>query len=147
VPREKKSKHFIHQPVYPGGQKALTQFIYQHLRYPETALEAGPEGIVWVEYDIDFRGNVVATRVVQGLGHGCDEEACRVVKLLKFEVEKNRGVHVIFHQKAKIQFKKPAQPVAPVPTSFQVAYTITPAPPASEAPSNSETTYSYTIQL
>ena len=101
MPRERKSKHFIHQPVYPGGQKALTEFIYQHLRYPDTALEVGAEGIVWVEYDIDFKGNVVATRVVQGIGHGCDEEACRVVRLLKFEVEKNRGVHVLFHQKAK----------------------------------------------
>jgi protein TonB len=151
VPRERKSKHFIHQPVYPGGQKALTEFIYQHLRYPDTALEVGAEGIVWVEYDIDFKGNVVATRVVQGIGHGCDEEACRVVRLLKFEVEKNRGVHVLFHQKAKIQFKKPAPKPAPLPApaQFQVAYTVTPTPNTSEAeaPASTSTTYSYTIQL
>ena len=95
--------------------------------------------------------NVVATRVVQGIGHGCDEEACRVVRLLKFEVEKNRGVHVLFHQKAKIQFKKPAPKPAPLPAPapFQVAYTVTPTPNSSdtEAPASTSTTYSYTIQL
>ena len=114
--KERRDKHFIKQPVYPGGGKALTEFIYQHLQYPATAVEAGVEGVVLVEFDIDYKGRVVATRVVQGIGHGCDEEACRVVKLLQYEVGKNRGMNVVFHQKAKIQFKKPVPvPIAVLP--------------------------------
>jgi TonB family protein len=154
---EKKQKHFIQKPVYPGGDKALTEFIYKQLRYPESALSALPEGTVLVEYDIDYQGNVTDTRVLKGIGHGCDEEACRVVRLLKFQVGKNRGVHVVFHQKAKIQFKKPVpqpQPVAPLEpaaaANFQVQYVITPAEPANNT--NTEhapntTNYHYTIQL
>lgn len=143
---------FIHQPQFKGGPKELTKFIYANLRYPKEAFEAGVEGTVFIEYDIDYQGNVVATRVLQGLGHGCDEEACRVVQMMKFDVERNRGVHVLFHQKVKVQFKKPKQ--APVQPSLpqaqmQVAYTVTTATPsvpkAEEKPT--EVTYSYTIRL
>ncbi len=152
--KEKKQKHFIHQPVFPGGQKALTQFIYDHLRYPESAVEVKAQGVVLVEYDIDKNGNVVATRVLQSVGHGCDEEACRVVKLLKFEVGKNRGVRVIFHQKAKIQFTPPPPPPPPAPPPTQVQYTFTiTTSTAVTAPASPDTkdkpgeTYQYTVKI
>lgn len=146
--KEKKTV-FIHQPQFKGGPKELTKFIYTNLRYPKEALAAGIEGTVFVEYGIDYQGNVVETRVIQGLGHGCDEEACRVVQMLKFDVERNRGVHVLFHQKIKVQFKKPkpAPAAKPATQQIQVAYTLTPAqtPPAEEK--QPEVTYSYTIRL
>lgn len=147
--KEKKTV-FIHQPQFKGGPKELTKFIYSNLRYPKVAFEAGVEGTVYIEYDIDYLGNVVATRVLQGIGHGCDEEACRVVQLLKFDVERNRGVHVLFHQKVKVQFKKPkpAPTVKPATQNMQVAYTVTTPktdPKPQEKPA--EVTYNYTIQL
>ena len=147
--KDKKKPHFIHQPEYPGGPKALTKFIYEHLRYPQPALEANVEGMVMVDYDIDHQGNVTSTRVLQGIGHGCDEEACRVVRLLKFDVPKNRGVKVVFHKKARIQFKKPAQQAAaPAPAQMQVSYTVTSAPPVAEKLEEKKgETYSYTIQI
>lgn len=151
--KDKKKPLFIHQPEYKGGPKALTQFIYAHLRYPAAALEPGVEGMVLVDYDIDYKGNVVATRVLQGVGHGCDEEACRVVRLLKFDVPKNRGVRVLFHKKARIQFKKPA-PVAQLAApdspsaALQVSYSLTPVEtPAETVAENKKEVYSYTIQL
>lgn len=143
--KEKKKKHFLAKPHFPGGDKALTQFLYSQLRYPAAALEAGVEGVVVVEYDIDYKGNVVATRVLQPLGHGCDEEACRVVRLLKFEVEKNRGVRVVFHQKARLQFKKPAVQQTATQAQLQMQYVLTPATPAPVE--EKQTTYTYTVQL
>ena len=145
--KDKKKPHFIHQPEYPGGPKALTKFLYEQLRYPQTAFEANVEGMVLVDYDIDYQGNVVATRVLQGIGSGCDEEACRVVRLLKFDVPKNRGVRVLFHKKARIQFKKPKQKPATAQGEMQVSYTITPSSPAQTPEEKPVTTYSYTIQL
>jgi len=147
--KEKKT-HFIHQPHFKGGPKELTKFIYSNLRYPKEAFESGIEGTVYVEYDIDYLGNVVATRVLQGLGQGCDEEACRVVQLLKFDVERNRGVHVLFHQKIKVQFKKPKQLPAQAPltsSSMQVAYTVTPTAPPKPTEKPAEVTYNYSIQI
>jgi len=150
--KKDKKTVFIHQPQFKGGPKELTKFIYSHLRYPKDAFEAGVEGTVFIEYDIDYLGNVVATRVLQGLGHGCDEEACRVVNLMKFDVERNRGVHVLFHQKVKVMFKKPKEiPVQPpvMQTQMQVAYTVTttPAPTPKTEQKPAEVTYNYTVNL
>ena len=146
--KDKKKPLFIHQPEYAGGPKALTKFIYENLRYPQTALDAGVEGMVLVDYDIDYQGNVTATRVLQGIGHGCDEEACRVVRLLKFDVPKNRGVRVLFHKKARIQFKKPKQqPVAGGQAQMQVSYTMTTSPTVEKQEEKKGETYSYTIQF
>ncbi|MBV6440566.1 MAG: energy transducer TonB [Haliscomenobacteraceae bacterium CHB4] len=146
--KDKKKPLFIHQPEYPGGPKALTKFIYEQLRYPREAVEMGVEGTVVVDYDIDYQGNVTATRVLQGIGHGCDEEACRVVRLLKFDVPKNRGLRVLFHKKARIQFKKPVQqPAAAAPVQMQVTYTVTPSQPVDNPEDKKGEKYSYTIQF
>lgn len=107
--KERKDKHFIKKPRYPGGPRALKAFISQHLRYPDEARKHGVEGTVTVRYTIDQKGQVVDARIIAGLGHGCDEEAIRVVKLLRFDVPKN-PVRVLFHKTIHIHFhpKKPA---------------------------------------
>lgn len=146
--KDKKKPLFIRQPEYAGGPKALSKFIQANLRYPQSALEAGVEGTVLVEYDIDYQGNVVATRVLQGIGGGCDEEACRVVRLLKFDVPKNRGLKVLFHKKTRIQFKKPVEQTAPA-GQMQVNYTVTSSAPPARSPEEkpAPSTYHYTIQF
>ncbi|MFN0016337.1 MAG: energy transducer TonB [Saprospiraceae bacterium] len=156
--REKKPKHFIQRPEYPGGPKELTKFIYQNLRYPPEAVKVQKEGTVYLEYDIDYHGNVVDTRIIQGIGHGCDEEAARVVRMLKFSIGRNRGVRVLFHQKANIRFKlpKPAKvekPAAVQQQAQQVQYNyVTTAPVPSMAAAGEKTkqpatTYSYSISF
>lgn len=146
--KDKKKPLFIHQPEYAGGPKALTKFIYENLHYPQAAFDNDVEGMVLVDYDIDYQGNVTATRVLQGIGHGCDEEACRVVRLLKFDVPKNRGIRVLFHKKARIQFKKPKQKAAAlVQTQMQVNYTVTTSQITQKSEVKKEETYSYTIQF
>lgn len=124
---KKKDKHFIHKPMYEGGNKALRAFVGQHLRYPEAALAQKIEGTVHVEYDIDHKGDVVDARVIGGLGAGLDEEAMRVVRLLKFTVTKHRGVRVLFHNRIQVHFRLPkAQPAPPVeqPLGFQYVYKV-----------------------
>ena len=70
---------------------------------------------------------------------------------MKFDVERNRGVHVLFHQKVKVLFKKPKQVPAQqpaVPSQMQIAYTVTtsaPEPSAKEKPA--EVVYNYTFKL
>lgn len=151
--KEKKAKHFIQQPEYPGGPAALTKFIYANLRYPAAALEAKIEGTVMLEYDIDYKGNVVDTRVLQSLGFGCDEEAVRVVRMLKFAVGRNRGVKVLFHKKTQIRFKLPVPAKTPAPApqqagNMQVNYVYTTTASASEPAEQPKTnTYTYTISL
>jgi TonB family protein len=101
-------KHFLSLPKYIGGTAVFREFINANLRYPQAALEANVEGAVIVEYDILDTGEVRNQRVLKGLGHGCDEEAMRLVGLLRFEKVKNRGVRVKMTTKTTINFRLPA---------------------------------------
>ncbi|NUO00825.1 MAG: energy transducer TonB [Saprospiraceae bacterium] len=145
---KKKDKHFIHKPIYEGGDKALRAFVGQHLQYPELALTHKVEGTVHVEYDIDHKGDVVDARVIGGLGYGLDEEAMRVVRLLKFSVAKHRGIRVLFHRRIQVHFRLPkAQPAAAEqPQGFQYVYTPeTPDQNQEKQPGNGAYTFTITI--
>ena len=151
--KEKKDKNFIKKPIYDGGPRALKAFIHENLRYPEAALEEKVEGTVVLKYSIDHKGNVVDTKVISGLGHGCDEEAIRLTRLLKFEVPKTRGVKVLFHRDIKIHFRLPKQKARKVnapATGMQYSYTVTTTKkgPSKETPEGEKGGgYSYTISF
>lgn len=118
--KEAKDKHFIKKPIYEGGPTAMKKFIGENLRYPKEALENKTQGTVYVRYDIDYSGKVVDAKVIKGIGHGCDEEAVRLAKLLKFKVPKNRGVRVVFHKNIQIHFRLPKK--KPVKKTMSVQY-------------------------
>ncbi len=101
----RKPESFIKQPAYPGGKKALDEFVKSNLRYPEEALNNKIEGTVSVEYDVDVFGKVILAKVKHGIGYGCDEEALRIVELLKYPKKKYQGLHVVFHMTINIHFR------------------------------------------
>ena len=146
--KEKKDKHFIKKPVYPGGTKAFREFINKNLNYPKQALENKTEGTVLLKYDIDYKGNVVDAKVLHSVGDGCDEEAIRVVKLLKFEIPKGpRKLKVIFHKEAKIRFKLPVKKKQAKPINHDLNYTITKTKkPAGISKKKKTESYGYTIK-
>jgi len=145
---KKRDKHFIHKPVYEGGDKALLAFVSQHLQYPEAALAQKIEGTVHVEYDINHKGDVVDARVIGGLGYGLDEEAMRVVRLLKFNVAKHRGLRVLFHKRIQVHFRLPkTQPLVQEQQSgFQYVYTET-QPAEKPAIESGNGAYTFTINI
>lgn len=100
-----KKKKFLELPRYGGGNEEFRKFIGENLRYPKAALQARIEGKVLVEYEIDDSGFVHNARVTRGLGYGCDEEALRVVNLLRFKKVKNRGLRVRVNMKTNIVFR------------------------------------------
>lgn len=97
----------VSRPVYPGGLTAMKKFVSGHLKYPKEALSEKVEGTVIIRYALDYRGKVVDAKVKKGLGHGCDEEALRVVKMLRFEVPQERKKKVRINQDINIHFKLP----------------------------------------
>lgn len=149
----KKDKNFIKKPIYEGGPRALRAFIGQNLRYPEEALKAKVEGTVVLKYSIDHKGGVVDTKVISGLGYGCDEEAGRLARLLKFEVPKTRGVKVLFHKDIKIHFRLPKQKASPSKEAAPVvaySYSYTEKKkrgPADKPDSGKGGGYTYTVSL
>jgi TonB family protein len=103
----------------PADRKEFTKFLYSHLRYPKEALTNRIEGVVYMEYDIDNKGTVVATRVLKGLGYGCDERGCPRNKNAPFYSSQKQGIHVLFHQKVRVKFKLPEEKPVQVPAPQQ----------------------------
>jgi len=108
--KSRSQNSFIKKPEYPGGKEALQKFIREHLKYPAEALKHKIEGTVYLNYKIDYDGSATDVKILSGLGHGCDEEAERVVLLLKFSIQKNRGTKLTVRRKLNIHFKLPPPP-------------------------------------
>lgn len=147
--KERKGKHFIKNPYYEGGLKAMREFISQNKKYPKTALKEKIEGTVVIKYTINYKGKVIETKVLKSLGYGCDEEAQRVIKLLKFEAPKNRGIKVKFFKNIQIHFRLPKEkeiPLKKIQPQNGYSYTITPSK-KKETPPEKKKGGGYTIQI
>lgn len=65
---------------FPGGNQAFFQYITQYLNYPDIAKENCIEGQVIISIEIEANGKIKNTKVLKGIGFGCDKEAIRVVQ-------------------------------------------------------------------
>jgi len=82
-------------PSYPAGEKALYEFLYNNITYPEQEKSQNIEGTVFVNFVIEKDGtptNFIITRGVEG-GIGLDREALNACKKLgKFTPGSQNGV-------------------------------------------------------
>ncbi len=69
-------------PAFPGGDPERQKFLAANIQYPQQAVDAGIQGTVYVQFVIDSKGNITDTKILRGIGGGCDEEALRVVKAM-----------------------------------------------------------------
>ena len=157
--KETKEDSFIKKPFYKGGHVAMNAFIYSNLKYPAEALALKLEGVVIIKYDIDHKGDVIDAKVIKSLGKGCDEEALRVVKLLKFEVPKTpRKLKLTFHKDLQIHFRMQHKIAETPPISAppqisdtpQLIYTIVEekkSPPNINAEKTKPNSITYTLTL
>jgi len=144
----KKKKQFLKKPHLDGGKEYLKKHIQENLKYPDLALENKIEGDVVIKYKVTDRGEVHDVMVEHGIGHGCDEEAIRLVKMLQFQAVKNRGVRLSAGGKMKIPFRLPAESNA---QAIKMVYTSkssqTKEKPVEDQPKPPQTIYSYTIKI
>lgn len=125
--RKSKPEKLVKQPNYPGGKKAMDEFIRTRLQYPEEAIKNKIEGAVAIEYNVDVFGNVMEAKIKHGIGYGCDEEAIRLVKLLKYEKKKYQGLHVVFHKSLIINFHLNNASVSSEKKELKINYQLTEA--------------------
>lgn len=79
-------------PQFPGGEKALSEYIINNIRYPKEAQENGIQGRVYVTFVIDTLGSVVDAKIARGVDPSLDKEALRAVSdLPKWQAGKQRG--------------------------------------------------------
>jgi protein TonB len=84
------------RPSYPGGQKALEDYIANDIEYPQMAVDDNKEGTVNVQFIVDENGNVTNAKLLGAdLGDGLSDEAVRVIsKMPKWEPGKVKGKNV-----------------------------------------------------
>jgi len=94
------------KPLFPGGDKALLQFITSNTKYPPISRENNIEGKVYVSFVIDSNGKVTNATVVHGIDPYLDAEALRVIsKLPNWEPGRQRGIAVPVLFISTIKFK------------------------------------------
>ena len=93
-------------PSYPGGEKALLEYVAKNIKYPQIARETGIQGRVFVGFVVEPDGSVSNVKILRGIGGGCDEEAMRVIKSLpKWKPGKQRGRAVRVSYQIPVVFK------------------------------------------
>ena len=71
------------EAVYPGGEKALRDFLNSNMEYPDKALNNGTQGKVLVKFVVERDGSVSGIQVIKDIGDGCGDEVVRVLKRTK----------------------------------------------------------------
>ena len=98
-------------PEYFGGMAQFYEDVNTHLQYPSYAKINGIEGRVYVEFNVEKDGSITATRVVKGIGAGCDEEALRIFEILpKFKPGMQKGNPVKVKMVLPIYFRLSSPP-------------------------------------
>lgn len=69
-------------PEYPGGMKALFEFVGTNLKYPKAARDKKIQGKVLIKLVVEEDGRISETAILESLGYGCDEEVTRVVQAM-----------------------------------------------------------------
>jgi len=93
-------------PEYPGGKKALQEYLSRNIRYPAMAAEAGIEGQVVVSFVVNETGEIADIKLIRKVGGGCDEEALRVIGAMpKWKPGKKGGRAVKVYYLLPVSFK------------------------------------------
>ena len=69
-------------PTFPGGEKAIYEFLSKNLKYPQAARDSNIQGTVHVQFIVEKDGSVTNVKIMNDIGGGCGEEALRVVKMM-----------------------------------------------------------------
>jgi TonB family protein len=69
-------------PEFPGGIKAMYEFLGANIKYPEAAAKANVQGKVFLNFTITKDGEIRDIQILKGLGFGADQESIRVLSAM-----------------------------------------------------------------
>ncbi|MCR9173300.1 MAG: TonB family protein [bacterium] len=72
--------HFWFDAQFPGGQKEMGRYVSDMIDYPESSIDYGEQGKVYVSFVIQQDGSVAEVRVMRGVSASLDREAKRVIR-------------------------------------------------------------------
>lgn len=98
---------FVEQmPEFPGGQKALLEYLAKNTQYPEIARENGYEGTVALSFVVNQDGKISDITIMRDVPGGCGAEAVRVIKSMPaWKPGRQNGNVVRVRYKLPIKFR------------------------------------------
>lgn len=78
-------------PMYQKGNYALQDFIKENLEYPKQAQLSNIQGTVVLRFTVEPSGLMTNIGVEKTLGGGCEQEAIRILEMIKWYPGKNNG--------------------------------------------------------
>ena len=92
-------------PEFPGGYKALLNFLSQNIKYPPIASDNGVSGKVTVNFVVNKDGSISDAKILRGVDEALDKEALRVVySMPKWKSGKQAGKNVRVSYSLPINF-------------------------------------------
>jgi len=89
---------------------SMLRHFQTNLKYPDAAKTVAAQGPVVIEFVIDAQGNVTKPVVREAVGHGCDEEALRVISMMpKWQPGLLEGKPVAVRMVVPIMFQAPRE--------------------------------------
>jgi len=76
-------------PMYQKGTFALQDFIKENLEYPRQAQLSNIQGTVMVRFVVEPSGLPTNIGIEKSVGGGCDQEALRIIQMIKWYPAKN----------------------------------------------------------
>ena len=93
-------------PSFPGGDKALLEYLSNNIKYPVVAQENGVQGRVVVSFVVEKDGSITDVNVVRSVDPSLDKEAARVVKSMpRWIPGKQNGSAVRVKYNVPVSFK------------------------------------------
>lgn len=72
------------KPVYETKGMNFASFIMKNMTYPENAVKQNISGSVTVFFVVETTGRISNIKIEKGVGAGCNQEAIRLLKLMKW---------------------------------------------------------------
>jgi len=83
IPNNEEIVKFVDQEAsFPGGMKALMEYLSTNIKYPESAINISIQGKVYIQFVVLKTGAISDVKVLRGVSKELDDEAKRVVRMM-----------------------------------------------------------------
>ena len=76
---EQEAQLRIIQPIFPGGDDKLNEYISQNIVYPQKAIKSKIKGTVIVAVYFDDKGKIIRSEILKSVHKLLDDEALRLI--------------------------------------------------------------------
>ncbi len=82
------------KPIYEAKEMNFNSFILKNITYPKDAVKGNISGTVTIFFVVETSGRISNLKIINSVGAGCDQEATRLLRLLKWMPGIKKGMAV-----------------------------------------------------